>query len=73
MQTASAGYQSDKDALNNKLNALAKDFANAIKAKPLPLDCIPDSVRLHNLSAAVAAANAAAAGHILSGPVHSPQ
>lgn len=39
---------------------ISHDFQAAIKAKPLPVDCVPDDVRLRSLSAAVAAANAQA-------------
>lgn len=42
-----------------KMDAIRKDLKNA---KPLPADCRPDDVRVRNLSDAVDAANAAAAG-----------
>lgn len=46
-------------ALDAKFAAINKDFANAIKAHPLPADCKPDAARLQSLIAAVAAANSA--------------
>ncbi len=71
MNTASAGYESDKATLTAKLNRISKDFSDAIKAKPLPVDCRPDDMRLHNLSAAVKATNDTAAGSVASGTVRS--
>lgn len=59
---AAVSYAADKTNLAARMDAISKDFANAIKAKPLPLDCKPDADRLRNLAAAIAATNTAAAG-----------
>lgn len=63
MNVAANGYQSDKDAIDAKFNALAAQFRKAINGKPLPADCRPDPDRVRSLSAALAAANATTAGH----------
>jgi hypothetical protein len=58
--------------LDAKFTALSKDFSDATKAHPLPLDCKPDDVRVRSLSAAVAAANSArTVGQQVSGTVPS--
>lgn len=62
MHEAASAYAVQQQDMSAKFTALHKDFQNAIKASPLPLDCAPDPVRLRNLSAAVAAANAASTG-----------
>lgn len=62
MHEAGQEYQSDRTALNAKLDQLNRDFNDAIKNHPLPADCKPDDERMRALTAAVAAANAAATG-----------
>ncbi|AMR80255.1 hypothetical protein A2G96_08055 [Cupriavidus nantongensis] len=47
-----------KSDLGAKMDAIRKDLKNA---KPLPVDCRPDDVRVRNLSSAVDAAKQAAA------------
>lgn len=49
-----------QDNLGRQLDVISKDFHYAIETHPLPADCVPDAVRLHQLAQAVAAANAAA-------------
>lgn len=61
MQTAGVEYGATQSTLFAKLDALNKEFHDAIKPNPLPADCRPDDVRMRQLSAAVAASNAAAA------------
>lgn len=57
INVAATGYQNGVAALNNKFAALSKDFKNAQAAKPLPVDCRPDDIRLHGLWNAIDAAN----------------
>lgn len=59
MHTSVVGYDTLKDAMDKKLADIQKAFQDAIKAKPLPIGCKPDDVRMRNLAAAVAAVNAA--------------
>jgi hypothetical protein len=56
---AAESFGKTKTDLDNQFAKISKDFANAIKAHPLPVGCAPDAVRLLNLAAAVAAANRA--------------
>lgn len=63
MNAAGAAHQNDVTVLTAKLDTLNAEFRNAIKASPLPPDCVPTDERMHALLAAVAAANAAAAEH----------
>ena len=62
IHAAAERFSSLQDGLNQRFDALSKDFQNAIKAHPLPADCVPDAVRLRRLTEAVAAANASAGG-----------
>jgi hypothetical protein len=55
---AAAEYAGIQSALAPKITALTKELRNA---KPLPVDCRPDVVRVRNLDAAIDAANQAAA------------
>lgn len=48
--------------LNTTITNLSTDLHNAQMAHPLPAGCKPDAGRVHNLSAAIDAANAAV-GH----------
>jgi hypothetical protein len=57
---AAAGFAAQDSTLGQKFDTLSKDLHNAIQNHPLPADCAPDAGRLHQLDAAVAAANAAA-------------
>lgn len=73
---ALAQFSADADRIHESADAFSRvqvgmdltfgkishDFQTAIKAKPLPVDCVPDADRLRILQAAVAKANAAA-GH----------
>lgn len=61
MQAAEVDYGQNRDQLNAKLDALKKEFHNAVKANPLPPDCRPDDVRMRKLTEAVTATNAIAA------------
>jgi hypothetical protein len=56
---AADAYTAIQANLDGRFNAISKDFANAIKASPLPADCRPTADRLRALEAAVAAANSA--------------
>lgn len=57
---AAQGYADLQANLSSQISVISKDFKDAIKSHPLPLDCRPDDVRVRALTAAVAAANAAA-------------
>lgn len=57
---AAASFGGIRDELSAKLQTISRDFNSAIKAKPLPVDCKPDAVRLRALANAVAATNTAA-------------
>lgn len=57
---AAASFGGIRDDLSAKLAIVSRDFNNAIKAHPLPVDCKPDAVRLRALSSAIAATNTAA-------------
>lgn len=57
MHNADVGYNAALDALAAKFAPLQKELQDAIAAKPLPVDCRPDSGRLRVLTDAVAAAN----------------
>lgn len=58
---AAKGAQTEKITLANQIAALRKDIKNA---KPLPVDCKPDDVRMRNLSGAVSATNKAVVGSV---------
>lgn len=62
MDAAGVAYGKDRDALDAKLDALNKEFHNAIKSSPLPADCRPDDMRVRQLTEAVTATNTAATG-----------
>lgn len=64
MTAAAGAFTNLQFVLDAQFGKISKDFNNAIKAKPLPADCVPDAGRLHSLVQAVAAANAAAAGQL---------
>lgn len=51
---AAIEYAGVQSTLAPKITALTKELRNA---KPLPVDCRPDSVRVRNLDAAIDAAN----------------
>jgi Tfp pilus assembly protein PilN len=53
---AATEYAGVQNTLAPKIAALTKELRNA---KPLPVDCRPDSVRVRNLDAAIDAANSA--------------
>lgn len=53
---AAAEYAGIETTLAPKIAALTKELRNA---KPLPVDCRPDSVRVRNLNSAIDAANQA--------------
>jgi hypothetical protein len=55
IHTAATEYASIQNTIAPKIAALTKELRNA---KPLPVDCKPDPVRVHNLDAAIDAANA---------------
>jgi hypothetical protein len=59
IHAAAVSFGDTKIDLDNQFAKISKDFANAIKAHPLPVGCAPDAARLLNLAAAVAAANRA--------------
>jgi hypothetical protein len=59
ISSAAALLGNAQGVLDTKFSAINKDFANAIKAHPLPIDCKPDDVRMRTLRAAVEAANSA--------------
>lgn len=56
---AAEQYTTFQTNLDSRFNTITKDFANAIKARPLPASCAPDEPRMHSLLTAVAAANSA--------------
>lgn len=56
---AAEGFTAKQADLDSRFASISKDFANAIKARPLPVDCKPDTDRLRSLQAAVDAANTA--------------
>jgi hypothetical protein len=62
MTAAGTAHQEDIAALTAKLDKITAEFRNAIKASPLPADCLPTVERMRALDSAIAAANAAAAG-----------
>lgn len=53
---AATEYAGIETTLAPKIAALTKELRNA---KPLPVDCRPDTVRMRNLDAAIDAANSA--------------
>lgn len=53
---AATEYAGVQNILAPKIAALTKELRNA---KPLPMDCRPDAVRVRNLDAAIDAANSA--------------
>jgi len=57
---AAASFGTVRDDLDAKINSISTGFKTIVQAAPLPPDCKPDAVRLHSLSAAIAAANSAA-------------
>lgn len=57
--SAADRYANAQANLGDKLDRIRKDLKNA---KPLPVDCKPDDVRVRNLADAIRAANEAAAG-----------
>lgn len=57
MNTADANYQSDLQNIKAQFAAIQKGMQDAIKAKPLPIDCKLDAGRLSIVRAAVANAN----------------
>lgn len=63
MNSASTEYGDTRAELFKRLDALNRNFRNAIKAAPLPIDCKPDPVRVQALTNAIDAANAAASQH----------
>lgn len=62
INNAANTYQSDKEHMDAKFAKISKEFSDAIKADPLPIDCKPGPIRLHHLSVAVQAANDTAIG-----------
>lgn len=56
MHTADADYQASLTAINSSFDVLKKGLSDAIKAKPLPVDCKPDPARVRSLAAAYSAA-----------------
>lgn len=60
MNTAATDYGKTQDALFASLDKIRADFDKASRLKPLPPDCRPDADRMHSLSTAIDAANAAA-------------
>lgn len=53
-------YTALQAGLDTRFNDISKDFHNAVKSHPLPVDCRADPERLRTLTAAVKAANTAA-------------
>lgn len=49
-----------QDRVSTQFTSISKDFADVVKAHPLPADCKPDANRMLTLTAAVRDANAAA-------------
>jgi hypothetical protein len=62
MHQAGVDYGATQATLFARLDSLNREFRNAIKPNPLPADCRPDDVRVRELTAAIEAANTAAAG-----------
>jgi len=62
INAAAKGYVDARDDLISAMSAITKDLKNVQKQNPLPVNCRPDAGRLRSFQAAVAAANAAAAG-----------
>ena len=60
MNLASAQYDQTIQQIANGFQTVQKDFANATKAKPLPVNCKPDAGRVRALTASIAAVNSAA-------------
>ncbi len=67
MQVASVQYGETRDQLFARMDALKKEFRNAVKAAPLPPGCFPDAGRVRALSEAVTATNSAADPEAVSG------
>lgn len=59
MQVASVQYGETRDQLFARMDALKKEFRNAVKAVPLPPGCFPDAGRVRALTEAVDTTNAA--------------
>jgi len=59
MHASEQNYQNSLDAIHADFASIGKGLNNAVKAKPLPVDCVPDADRLRFLTAATAAANKA--------------
>lgn len=57
MHGAVADYDTLKGALDAKFAQIERDFRNAIKANPLPLDCKPGAARVRSLGTAIGAVN----------------
>src|SRR5690606_21816158 len=68
INAAARGARLDLSNLGGKLDAIRQDFKNA-KPAPLPVDCRPDAVRVHKLTAAAAAVDHAIAGSVTGGTV----
>lgn len=62
MQNAVQGAQIDLDGFANQMASFRKEFKDAKNANPLPVDCKPDAVRVHALSAAARAVDQALLG-----------
>ncbi len=59
IHTAAVEFTAIQNNIGPKLDAIKKELKNA---KPLPVGCRPDDVRVRSLDAAIEAANKAAAG-----------
>ncbi len=55
-----ADFNAANRDLSTKIGLISRDFHNATRANPLPVDCKPDPFRVQSLSAAISAANTAA-------------
>lgn len=59
IRLSQVNYQTTLDTIAANTKAAANGWKNAIANKPLPLDCLPDPVRLRNVNAAIRATNKA--------------
>ena len=69
MREQAALSKSDISSVRKELRELRKDFKDA---KPLPVDCKPDTVRLRQFESTIETANKAITGHRAGNPVPAP-
>ncbi len=59
INASAVSFHTTQADLGTKIDVISKDLENVQAKRPLPVGCKPDSDRLRNLNAAIAAANSA--------------